>query len=79
MSGVTLECDRCPRCGGGFHCGVQDTTPCPCTTAELSADLRASLAQRYTGCLCLACLQALSAGSGAASAQTLRSTTLPTE
>ncbi len=78
MSGVTLECDRCPRCGGGFHCGVQDATPCPCTTVKLSADLRASLRQRYIGCLCGACLQALTA-QAQASAQTLRNTTLPTE
>jgi hypothetical protein len=50
---------RCPRCGGGFHCGVHDATPCACATLQLSASLRAALAARYCGCLCLACLRAL--------------------
>ena len=77
MNGGTAEGDRCPRCGMGFHCGMQDATPCPCTTVKLSTDLRASLGRRYTGCLCLACLQVLAAERGAG--QTLRSTTLPTE
>ncbi|MBI5256645.1 MAG: cysteine-rich CWC family protein [Burkholderiales bacterium] len=48
--------DRCPRCGGGFHCGAQDTAPCPCTTLKLDAPTLAALRQRYTGCLCLRCL-----------------------
>ncbi|HEX5683504.1 MAG TPA: cysteine-rich CWC family protein [Ideonella sp.] len=56
------ESDRCPRCGSGFHCGVADTTPCACSTLRLSEDLRATLRARYTGCLCLACLRALSQG-----------------
>ena len=78
MNVGVADSDRCPRCGGGFHCGAQDATPCPCTTVKLSADLQASLRQRYTGCLCEACLQALTA-EAQASAQTLRNTTLPTE
>ena len=80
MKPTAADSDRCPRCGGGFHCGVQDATPCPCSTVKLSADLRASLVQRHTGCLCLACLQALSADAAAeAPNQRLRTTTLPTE
>ena len=72
--------DRCPRCGGNFHCGMQDAAPCPCTTLALSAALQASLQQRYTGCLCLRCLRALAADAAAAAPdQSLRSTTLPTE
>ncbi|MDT7834381.1 cysteine-rich CWC family protein [Aquabacterium sp. OR-4] len=54
--------DRCPRCGGGFHCGVQGPAPCPCSTLSLAPALQATLRQRYRGCLCLACLQALAAG-----------------
>jgi hypothetical protein len=57
-----LEPDRCPRCGGGFHCGVADTAPCPCASLPLSEGLQAKLRARYTGCLCLACLKALSEG-----------------
>jgi hypothetical protein len=52
--------DRCPRCGGGFHCGVNDATPCPCSTITLDAATQAALRTRYQGCLCLRCLQALS-------------------
>ena len=58
-----------------MHCGVHDASPCPCSGLSLSAALRASLRQRYSGCLCLACLQALSREPD----QRLRNTTLPTE
>jgi hypothetical protein len=29
--------DRCPRCGGHFHCGTADPAPCACTTLRLDA------------------------------------------
>ena len=54
--------DRCPRCGGGFHCGRADASPCACTGLTLSAELHSALRQRYSGCLCLPCLAALAAG-----------------
>ena len=50
--------DRCPRCGGGFHCGMADAGPCACTTVTLDATTQAALRERYTGCLCL-CLRCL--------------------
>ena len=76
MSGpAAAGADRCPRCGGGFHCGMRDDAPCPCTMLTLSAALHASLRQRYTACLCLPCLQALATSPD----QSLRTTTLPTE
>ena len=50
---------RCPRCGGGFHCGVNDDSPCPCTTVTLDAATQAALRARYDGCLCLRCLRSL--------------------
>ena len=53
--------NRCPRCGGGFHCGVNDAGPCACSTVQLSAAQQASLRQRYGSCLCLACLASLPA------------------
>jgi len=56
----TLCTDRCPRCGGTFHCGIDDTAPCACTTVTLSPALLADLRQRYTGCLCARCLTELS-------------------
>jgi len=54
--------DRCPRCGGGFHCGVNDAGPCACSTLKLSDSTLAALRQRYDSCLCLRCLQAVAAG-----------------
>jgi hypothetical protein len=48
--------DQCPRCGGGFHCGVNDSVPCACSTVTLSAALLADLRQRYSSCLCQRCL-----------------------
>jgi len=53
----TLD-DRCPRCGGGFHCGAKDDR-CDCFDLNLSEALREKLAKEYEGCLCLACLKAL--------------------
>jgi hypothetical protein len=48
--------DRCPRCGGSFHCGMRDAAPCACTGIVLSARLQQQLRERYSGCLCLRCL-----------------------
>ncbi|MEP6876631.1 MAG: cysteine-rich CWC family protein [Burkholderiales bacterium] len=53
--------DTCPRCGGGFHCGVNDVAPCACTTLALSAQTLAALRAQYTTCLCLRCLAELAA------------------
>ncbi|WP_425261512.1 cysteine-rich CWC family protein [Rubrivivax sp. RP6-9] len=58
---ATAATDTCPRCGGGFHCGAHDPVPCPCSDLALGAALQATLRQRYSGCLCLTCLQALAA------------------
>jgi hypothetical protein len=52
----------CARCGGAFHCGANDLTPCACTGLKLSAERLADLRQRYSGCLCLTCLRALAEG-----------------
>ena len=54
--------DRCPRCGGPFHCGIADAGPCACTGISLDASLQQRLRERYTGCLCLRCLAALAKG-----------------
>ena len=62
MTANTLPADdRCPRCGSAFHCGIDDDAPCPCTTIKLDAAALADLRHRYSGCLCLRCLAALSA------------------
>ncbi|HSI49324.1 MAG TPA: cysteine-rich CWC family protein [Ideonella sp.] len=54
--------DRCPRCGGGFHCGANDAGPCACTALTLADSTLAALRQRYDSCLCLRCLQAVAGG-----------------
>ena len=59
MSTPETLSDRCPRCGGAFHCGAQDNAPCPCGSLVLSPSLQADLRQRYQGCLCLSCLREL--------------------
>ncbi len=54
--------DRCPRCAGGFHCGMNDDQPCACSGVRLDAALQQRLRERYTGCLCQRCLAALAQG-----------------
>ena len=53
--------DRCPRCGGGFHCGVNDAAPCACTTIRLDKETLAQLRSCYSDCLCMGCLAELAA------------------
>ncbi len=49
----------CPRCGGGFECGV-NAGHCACFGIRLTDTLRADLAARYADrCLCLRCLREL--------------------
>ena len=57
MSGPLIDA-RCPRCGGGFECGMQ-AGHCACFGIRLPERLRAELAERYSGCLCLPCLREL--------------------
>jgi hypothetical protein len=54
--------DRCPRCGGAFHCGINDGAPCACTGVVLDAALQQRLRERFSGCLCVRCLRALADG-----------------
>jgi hypothetical protein len=57
------DTDRCPRCGGAFHCGVADPAPCACTTLRLDAATLARLKERHgLRCLCLRCLAEVAAG-----------------
>lgn len=58
MSAGPMLDASCPRCGGGFECGVQ-AGHCACFGIRLTERLRAELAERYSGCLCLPCLREL--------------------
>ena len=51
--------NTCARCGGAFHCGIEDAAPCACRSIKLDAALLAALRSQFHGCLCLACLGAL--------------------
>jgi hypothetical protein len=68
---VALD-DRCPRCGGAFHCGAADPGPCACTTVRLDAATLATLQARYSGCLCLRCLADVAAGAAVGDAPAWR-------
>ena len=57
MNGALLDA-TCPRCGGGFECGA-NAGHCACFGIRLTEGLRAELAARYSGCLCLRCLREL--------------------
>jgi ribosomal protein L34E len=50
---------RCPRCDRAFHCGIDDDAPCACTTLRMSAVALRELRTRYSGCLCMPCLNEL--------------------
>ena len=58
MSDGPLLDTNCPRCGGGFECGV-NAGHCACFGIRLTDTLRAELAAKYSGCLCLSCLREL--------------------
>ena len=57
--GKLLE-DRCPRCGGSFHCAASEGF-CDCFELQLSDTLRQTLAEQYSSCLCISCLKQLQA------------------
>ena len=59
MSAGPLLDTNCPRCGGGFECGV-NAGHCACFGIRLNDVLRADIATRWPGrCLCLTCLREL--------------------
>ncbi|MBC7994949.1 MAG: cysteine-rich CWC family protein [Rhizobacter sp.] len=49
----------CPRCGGAFHCGVNDPLPCACGQFTLSPACTQMLRSQYDRCVCMACLAQL--------------------
>ncbi|KQW45466.1 MULTISPECIES: cysteine-rich CWC family protein [unclassified Roseateles] len=56
-----LVATTCPRCGGGFNCGV-NAGHCVCFSIRLSDAQRAEIAAQWPGrCLCMTCLRELGA------------------
>jgi hypothetical protein len=54
-----MDNSLCPRCGGGFHCGIDDSRPCACRSLQLDAATLAALRSQFTRCLCPVCLHTL--------------------
>lgn len=70
MTDTAAPRQRCPRCGGDFHCGANDAGPCACTTICLDAASLAALRAQFSGCLCLRCLAAIARGAPASTPNT---------
>jgi hypothetical protein len=50
----------CEACGQRFDCGAQ-SGGCWCAEVQLTEEVRAHLRERYTNCLCRACLERFAA------------------
>lgn len=54
VAGVTPE--TCEACGASFGCGVNEGS-CWCSSVSLTPADLAALRERYSSCLCPACLE----------------------
>lgn len=50
----------CEACGEPFNCGASGSN-CWCAEVKLTEDARAKLRERYSNCLCRACLEGFAA------------------
>jgi hypothetical protein len=50
---------NCPRCGAGFECKTGDIGHCQCSIIQLSETETTFIADKYTDCLCAACMKAM--------------------
>ena len=57
------ETAKCASCGGAFDCGASSES-CWCGEIRLSEAARARLRERFSGCLCRACLERFAAAAG---------------
>jgi len=53
------EQKACPRCNKAFECRVGDVANCQCNGLTFTAQEKAFIEERYTDCLCAACLKEL--------------------
>lgn len=49
----------CPRCKSEFLCYHENILLCDCSKVNLSEMERAFIAEQYSDCLCMTCLQEL--------------------
>lgn len=54
---VLRKTQTCPACGESFACELSLAKGCWCTEVKLSEETRQQLRERYSGCLCRACLE----------------------
>jgi len=55
------EQKRCPRCQALFECKSGSILLCQCQTVYLTPEHLEYVSERYTDCLCAACLKAVRA------------------
>jgi hypothetical protein len=56
------ETVTCPCCKAAFECRVGSILRCQCQEVPLTEDERRYISERFSGCLCAACLQAMKLG-----------------
>ncbi|WP_291914156.1 cysteine-rich CWC family protein [Chitinophaga sp. CB10] len=59
MDGQERNNSICPRCGKPLVCEPENIHQCWCTAVRLSGEERVYIGERYEGCLCRECLEAL--------------------
>lgn len=50
------ETKYCPRCQQAFECKSGNITECQCFGIQCTEEVAAFVAEKYTDCLCRACL-----------------------
>jgi hypothetical protein len=53
------ENKHCGRCQGSFECKVDNILECQCYGVSMSDEEKAFIAEKYSDCLCRACLEAI--------------------
>ncbi len=54
----------CPKCGANFTCLATSSSPCDCSKIQLTPEQIGALSDRWTGCLCMRCLQQIVKNNG---------------
>jgi hypothetical protein len=54
---VLRKSQTCPACGESFACELSLAKGCWCAEVKLSDETRQQLRERYSDCLCRACLE----------------------
>ena len=56
---IKHEIIPCERCGKRIECKANSYTRCQCSTVELNLNEVQYISERYEGCMCADCLNAL--------------------